>query len=254
MDSPVLATYLPSTVALSFLISLVGSFVALTAAARIRLPSGKLSVGNTLAAGVALGGIGVWSMHFVGMLALKLDVATSYSMVETLISLVAAIVATAIALGYVAKRPGLPRILGAGTVLGLGVVFMHYLGMYGLKFGGYIRWNENLVGLSVLIAVVTATAALWLAFNTARLPLRALAAVVMATAVCTMHYTGMAAADFVCTTANRFVVPQGFGYISSLNLRVLVTVTALAMALLISIDQVFQRLDRPAAPIRKRTA
>lgn len=242
MNPNVLATYRPSYVALSFAISVLGAFVALTAATRIR-QRGRISGFNTLAAGVALGGIGVWSMHFIGMLALSLDVATSYSMVETGVSLVAAIAASSLALGFVARAPEqLPRLLGAGFLLGLGVVVMHYLGMFGLKFGGYIRWDFAVIGLSALIAVLAATAALWLAFNTRTLALRGAASVIMGVAVCAMHYTGMHAAEFVCTTANRVASPQGFGYVSSMDLSALVAAVALGMAALISIDQAFQRV------------
>lgn len=112
-------------VALSYGIAVLGSFVALTAAQRIRGRTG-ISWLNLLAAGTALGGIGVWSMHFTGMLALNLGMGSGYSMVETLVSLVAAVAATSVALAFVARRPesGL-RVLGAGTLLGLGVAFMH---------------------------------------------------------------------------------------------------------------------------------
>ena len=242
MNPVVVSSYQPAFVALSFLIAMIGSFVALTAATRIRHRNGRLSLSNTLAAGLALGGIGVWAMHFIGMLALKLDVASSYSVLETAVSLVAAVGAASLALGFVAKAPDkLPRLLGAGFLLGMGVVFMHYLGMFGMKFGGFIRWDLAVVGLSALILVVAATAALWLALNTPTLARRVLAAAVMAVAVCAMHYTGMAAAEFVCTTANRTAVPQGAGYISSITLPTMVTIAALAMALLISMDQLFQR-------------
>jgi NO-binding membrane sensor protein with MHYT domain len=243
MNSVVTTGYDPFFVALSFLLALVGSFVALTAATRIRQADGQLSMTNTISSGVALGGIGVWSMHFVGMLALKVDVASSYSLAETGTSLVAAIVATSLALGFVAQAPGqTSRLLGAGFLLGMGVVFMHYLGMFGMKFGGFIQWDFAVIGISALIAVVAATAALWLAFNTRGLGRRALAAVVMAVAVCAMHYTGMTAAEFICTTPNRDAVPQGFGYMSRINLPMFVTIAAFTMALLISIDQLFQRV------------
>lgn len=242
MTSSVLTSYQPAYVAISFLISIIGSFVALTAATRIRKADGSLSLTNTVTAGVALGGIGVWAMHFIGMLALDLDLASSYSLLETAISLVAAILATSLALGFVAKAPErLARLLGAGLLLGLGVVFMHYLGMYGLKFGGYIEWDIGLVGLSTLIAVLAATAALWLAFNTPSLAGRVLAALVMGAAVCAMHYTGMAAAEFVCTTPNRGAIPQGFGYMSAFRLPALVTSVTVLMVCLISVDQLFQR-------------
>lgn len=242
MNPLVITSYDLRYVALSFALSLVGSFVALTAATRIKNANGTISLGNTVAAGVALGGIGVWGMHFIGMLAHKMDLASSYSLIETGVSLLAAISATSFALAYVAKAPKkLPRLLTAGFLLGMGVVLMHYLGMFGLKFGGYIQWNYALVGLSVLIALIAATAALWLVFNTPSLASRLAATFIMGVAVCAMHYTGMAAAEFICTTDNRVALPQGFGYLNSFELVSLVPVVTLAMAFLISMDQLFQR-------------
>jgi NO-binding membrane sensor protein with MHYT domain len=252
MNPVVQSSFQLSYVLVSFLIAVLGAFVALSAATRIRTAAGQLSLVNTVSAGIALGGIGVWSMHFIGMLALKMDIATSYGIVETGISLVAAIAATSMALAFVAKAPDqIGRILGAGFLLGLGVVVMHYLGMFGMKFGGFIQWNLAIVGISAVIAVVAATAALWLAFNTATFAMRAAAAVLMGVAVCSMHYTGMHAAEFICTTANRGALPQGFGYVSSMDLSTLVATVALAMAALITVDQAFQGAGNAA---RRRAA
>ena len=253
MNSTVVSTWNSQLVALSFVISVLGSFVALAAANMMRHADGSLSRVNTLAAGLALGGIGVWSMHFIGMAALKLDVTTGYSLIETLVSLVAAVAAATLALMYVAKdSTSLMRV--AGAVLGIGVAVMHYLGMYGVRIGGYIAWNYGVVALSILIAVVAASAALWLAFNTPTLGFRGLAAVVMGVAVCTMHYTGMAAADYICTTADRNAVPQGFGVIRAGQLPLLVACVALGITVLIFVDQGIQRFQdrladsRPAKP------
>lgn len=257
MNPVVVASYQLPYVALSFLIAVTGAFVALTAAAAIRKSNGKISVSNSLAAGIALGGIGVWSMHFIGMVALRLDVGTAYAPLETAVSLVAAVLASALALAYVAKAPEqFSRVLLAGFLLGMGVVVMHYLGMFGMKFGGYIRWDYGIVGLSAVIAVVAATAALWLAFNTRPLGLRFAAALLMGVAVCAMHYTGMNAAEFVCTTANRLATPQGSGYLAARDLSTVVAYAALAMAAVIALDQIFQRTTaqaraRPAAAARR---
>src|SRR6478736_2196694 len=178
--SPVVSSYQWGYVALSYAFAVLGSLVALTAATRIRTADGGIRVGSTIAAGLALGGIGVWSMHFIGMLALQLDVASSYGIAETLVSLVAAVVASALALGFVAKAPeSLGRLLCAGFLLGMGVVAMHYLGMNGMKIGGYIRWDFGLVAVSAVIAVIAATAALWLAFNTGGKGWRVAAAAIM---------------------------------------------------------------------------
>ena len=195
-------------VALSYAIAVLGSFVALTAARRIRGEQGGTRWLNVLAAGSALGGIGVWSMHFTGMLALRLGMGSGYAMAETLVSLVAAVAATSAALAFVAQRPDSNvRVLGAGALLGLGVAFMHYLGMAGMRFPGFIVWSWDVVGLSVLIAVAAASAALWLAFRT-----------------------------------------LGFAVISSMGLAVLTPLVAIALAVLIAFDQMTQKnLRQPHA-------
>lgn len=237
-----------SLVVFSYLIAFAGSLGALTAARRIRGPQG-FSLLNTLAAGTALGGIGVWAMHFTGMAALRMNMAVGYSMVETLISLVAAVAAASIAMAFVAQRPqSVGRLLLAGPLLGLGVVVMHYLGMYGMRFPGEVVWSMPVVGVSIVIAIVAATAALWLAFRTEGWPMRIVAALVMAVAVCAMHYTGMAAADYVCTSpAERYVVPQGWWVIGSTTLPGMTVIVAIGLAVLILVDQRSQAvIDRRA--------
>ena len=241
METPVTTSYHLGYVALSYAISVLGGFVALTSAVRIRQRDGSIHLGNTIAAGLALGGIGVWSMHFIGMLALRLDVGSAYSTVETVVSLVAAIVGSALALGFVAKAPDrVGRLVFAGVLLGLGVVVMHYLGMYGMKINGYIRWDNTIIGASVAIAIVVATVALWLAFNTRGLVLRTAAGLLMGVAVSAMHYTGMQAAEFICTTTERGASPKGFGYLHPSDLPNVVAFGAITVAALIVIYLLFQ--------------
>ncbi|MES2938739.1 MAG: MHYT domain-containing protein [Pseudomonadota bacterium] len=242
MNQLMSTSYEPSLVILSFVIAAVGAFVALTASAGIVGAGRRVNFFNAVASGVALGGIGVWAMHFVGMLALRVNMGVSYSVGETLVSLVAAAGASAAALLWVARDPGsLPRIVGAGTLLGLGVCVMHYLGMYGMRFAGYFEWAWDTVAASVAIAVVAATAALWLAFSVRSLRARFAASLVMAAAVCSMHYTGMQAASFICTSPTR-AYPQGAWLITALELPVLVSTVAFAMAGMIFIDQMVLRL------------
>ena len=238
--TPIASSYQMGYVALSYFVSVLGGFVALWAAQRIRRADGSVSAANSLAAGLALGGIGVWSMHFIGMVALKLEAASAYSFPETAVSLVAAVAGSALALAYVANAPDrLGRILGAGFVLGMGVVVMHYLGMYGLKIAGYIRWDYGVVAASAVIAVVAATAALWLAFNTRGGAARIAAALLMGVAVCSMHYTGMAAAAFICTS-DPAIAPKGLGYFSPEQLPAIVAFVALTTAALIVVYQVYR--------------
>ena len=237
MNSPVATAFDPALVALSFLLAVIGSFIALTAASRART-EGRVGLSSALTVGVALGGIGVWSMHFIGMLALQMDVGSSYSMTETMLSLAVVVVAASLTVGHAARRPdSFLRLLGCGFALGMSVVVMHYLGMFGLKIYGFISWDYALVALSMVIAVVAATAALWLALNTPTATRRVLASLVMGMAVCAMHYTGMAAAEFICTTDSRTAIPQGTGYISAFRLPTLVIVTTALMTLMLSFEQ-----------------
>lgn len=239
--TPVTTSYDIGLVALSFAFAVIGSFVALSAAGKLFTNKGRINLSNLLTIGVALGGVGVWSMHFIGMLALQMDVGSSYSMTETFASMLIAIVATAASVAIAAKRPdSLPRLLVAGLFLGLSVVAMHYLGMFGLKIYGFITWNMALVGASMLIAVVAATAALWLAFNSPTIQRRVGASLVMGVAVCAMHYTGMTAADFVCTTTERSAIPQGAGFIAAFRLPLLVITTTVMLTIMLSLDQLFQ--------------
>lgn len=253
MNPSVNTAFDPWLVALSFAFAVIGSFVALTAAGRVNRQGGRQSLSNVITVGVALGGIGVWSMHFIGMLALDMDVGSSYSMVETFASLLVVIVATSWTVSFAAKSPDdIPRLITSGVLLGMSVVVMHYLGMFGLKINGYIRWDYGVVLLSALIAVVAATAALWLAFNSPTLKRRVAASLAMGVAVCAMHYTGMFAAEFVCTTENRNAIPQGTGYISSFRLPMLVIAITAMMTAMLSVDQLFQYLrNRPARALAR---
>lgn len=231
MNILVTPTYQIPLVVLSYALAVIGSLIALAAARRIVAPDGRVSGYNAMVSGLALGGVGVWSMHFIGMLATKLNMGVSYSAFESVLSLVAAIASTGFALSYVARAPKhLGRLLGAGTLLGIGVAVMHYLGMYGMRFGGFIEWSWSVVGLSVAIAVIAATTALWLAFNTHSWLARIFAALVMGAAVCAMHYTGMAAANFICTTATPRAIPDGFGVFSALELPLWVTMLTVLCA------------------------
>jgi NO-binding membrane sensor protein with MHYT domain len=241
MDTSVATSWQLGYVAVSYCMAFIGALATLSAASRMRRRDGGISVGNTIAGGLALGGIGVWSMHFVGMLALQMDVAVSYAMPLTLASLLAAIVGSALALAFVARDPDrLSCVAGAGFLLGVGVMVVHYVGMYGMRIGGYIRWDWRIVGVSAVIAVAAATAALWLAFHARGFVLRVATGLAMAAAVCAFHYTGMAAADYVCTTPDRMAQPEGFAYVSAAALPNTVVLCAMLMALLITLYLLYQ--------------
>lgn len=244
MNEVITTSYDPSLVIFSFAIAFLGSYIALNATHKLQTVSKQGYNYQLMIAGIALGGIGVWAMHFVGMLALNIPMALSYSMPETLVSLVAAIAATAFGLSMVARNPkSLKHLAGAGSMLGVGVCVMHYLGMHSMRFGGFFQWDMVLVGASAVIALVAATAALWLAFNTPSHAKRLLAALVMAVAVCAMHYTGMQAAEVICTTDERMALPVGFGLLSVLQLPMLVITLVVGMMLAIAINLMLAPLD-----------
>ncbi|MGK4920986.1 MHYT domain-containing protein [Bordetella hinzii] len=191
-------------VTLSFVIAFLGAYVALSAAARIRLSVqfGDSWRGFVVVGAVAMGGIGIWGMHFIGMQAQYLPFDVTYSLGLTILSALVAIGFSAAAFLYVGGKPfSLMRCLVAGVTVGLAVAAMHYIGMSAIHMPAVFRWNRSLVALSVLIAILAATVAIWLAFNVQREWQRVAAAGVMAVAICGMHYTGAAAGVVVCRAA-----------------------------------------------------
>ena len=206
-------------VVFSYVVSVLGSLVALEAARFISTADKKTDWWMVSAAAFALGGIGIWMMHFVGMVAYRLPVPIAYDVGLTLFSLIAAIVISGIAL-YVTGGRGRFHVGGwiFGAVLaGIGVCVMHYMGMFAQVMRAELVWNYGTVAISVVIAIAAAAAALWLAFNLHSFIMRVGAAFVMGIAVCTMHYTGMAAAEVICTAA----APTGKWTIEGLEMWVL---------------------------------
>jgi len=244
MNQEILAARFDMTwVAVSFMVSVFGAHTALWAAPGVAgMRKGEVNWVNALLSGLALGGVGIWSMHFLGMLAYDVPLAVGYRPLELVVSLVAAVIVSSLALGYMAAQAfSWRRLLLAGPLAGIGVAVMHYLGMYGMRFGGYFDWAWDIVGLSVVIAMVAASAALWLAFHTRQRSHRLAASVVMGAAVCTMHYTGMAAATVVCTTANRRAFMPDVLRAGDLGLAI--TVVAIGVAIIVTGDVFIQRAN-----------
>jgi NO-binding membrane sensor protein with MHYT domain len=141
---------------------------------------------------VAVGGGAIWSMHFIGMNAADLGIPVAYDPVLTITSLILSILAPALGLFIVGRSDGGPINLPLGGLLtGLGVALMHYTGMAAMIMPATISYDMTLFLASIVIAVVAATVALWLAFNLRGNLQRFGSAFVMGIAVCGMHYTGM---------------------------------------------------------------
>jgi len=199
MNHSMHGTHDPLLVGLSLIIAVMASYTALTIAGRLRTADRRGRPFWLAAAAVALGG-GIWSMHFVAMLAFSLGMPIDYQVGATVASLVAAIVVAGTALYVVGRwNASWKSILIAGLFAGLGVATMHYMGMAAMQMDAAISYDPILFGASIVIAVVAATAALWLAFNLEAAWHKVAAAFVMGAAIGGMHYTGMAATIFTPT-------------------------------------------------------
>jgi PAS domain S-box-containing protein len=193
----VIGTYDPYLVALSFAVACLASYAALDLGGRIMVSRRWVRLAWLATAAIAMGG-GIWSMHFIGMLACVMPMPVSYDFGLTLLSLAVAIGVTAFGFFMIGtRRATLLQLALSGIFMGTGIVAMHYTGMAAMRMPGDISYDGVLVGLSVLIAIGASIAALWLAFRTTVTWQRLLAAVVMGSAIAGMHYTGMTAATFV---------------------------------------------------------
>ena len=193
------AHYQPWLVALSLIVAIAVSYTALTLAGRVASTHQSTSRLWLLLGSVAMG-MGIWSIHFIGMLAYSVPVTLRYDVATTLLSLGAAILTSGLAL-TVASRPALtqPRLIASAVFMGAGIFAMHYIGMDAITVHPAIHYRLDLLAASALIAISASYIALWLVFQLRRgnswsMQLaRLLAAIVMGTAITGMHYTGMAA-------------------------------------------------------------
>jgi diguanylate cyclase (GGDEF)-like protein len=211
-------TYSLELVGLSFVVAVAASYVAFALAAHIASTKGW-SAAYWLAGGAIAMGTGIWSMHFVGMLAFKLPIAMSYDLQTTVASLIIAIVVSGFALYIVSERVLGAWTLGIGAIaMGLGIALMHYTGMAAMDIAPPLTYDTLLVAASIAISVAASGLALALAFMLRSEVMahgmwkRLLGALAMGTGICAMHYVGMQAANFapgtVCTAPGTQVDQQ----------------------------------------------
>ncbi len=234
-----IGSYSPSLLAISLCVAILASYTALDLSGRISTAKGR-AVYLWIAGGAIAMGIGVWSMHFIGMLALRLPFALGFDVGITALSLLIAVLSSGFAL-WLVSQPRLPawQLAFGALVMGAGIASMHYTGMAAMRMTPGIDYDPTLFGASLLIAVVASGAALWIAFNLRRSTpyvrlVRGGAAVVMGFAIVGMHYTGMAAAQFAdesfCGAALSGLSGKGLD-----NLVLVTTLAVLAIALLTSL-------------------
>ena len=234
-------------VVLSFVVAILAAYTALNMAARVAGSEGVAARVWLAGGGIAMG-IGVWAMHFIGMLAMDLSMSMSYNASLTVLSMVIAVGSSLFALWLVScDRLRLRRLLPGALVMGSGIVAMHYTGMAALEVMPGIIWDKVWVAISVAIALAASLAALWLTFrlrhDAAQVVLmRTGAAITMGIAIAGMHYAGMKAAQFPMST---MVHHEG---INGSWLAVLVSVVALSI---LGITLLVSMLD---ARLQARTA
>ena len=226
-------------VVISLMVAILASYTALDMAGRVAISKGR-AAWWWLAGGAFAMGFGIWSMHFVGMLAFSLPISLGYDVPITLLSLVIAIAVSAFALWQVSAAVlTRRRLVLAAILMGVGIAAMHYTGMAAMRMQPGIQYDPALFALSVAIAIAASGAALWIFFqlrrNRAHLILyRIAAAIVMGFAIVGMHYTGMAAANFPANSICRAASGDMNTHWLAL-LIVVMTLAILAIALITSV-------------------
>jgi PAS domain S-box-containing protein len=196
-----IGSYNYALVALSVLIAIFASYAALDLAGRVTAAGGWTRV-VWLLGGAGAMGTGIWSMHYIGMLAFILPIPVAYHWPTVLLSLFAAILASVIALYVVSRQKmGASRAVAGSVLMGAGISGMHYIGMAAMRLPAVCQFSSFLVVLSVVFAILISLAALWITFHfrdqkTGVGREKLAGAVVMGAAIPVMHYTGMAAASF----------------------------------------------------------
>jgi len=246
-------TYNHALVVLSVVIAIVSAFVALAAVPRIH--DGTAGSQRTtlwaLVFGLSLGA-GIWAMHFIAMLALNLPVPVRYNGWVTLISLLVGIAFSTLGILPVRRGGELGgiRLLGMGTLMGLGIAGMHYSGMAAMQMAASMSYDYLWVAVSVIIAVTASSAALWIANHLRRsevlgeIRVKLAAATVMGLAVSAMHYSGMAAVHF-------FALPVQSGSFSGLDTHLMTMALTIIVGLVQGGVLVMAALDQSAMADRR---
>src|SRR2546427_508953 len=232
-------SYYYRLVTLSVVIAMLASYAALDLAGRTTAARGRVRLAWLVGGATAMG-VGIWSMHYIGMLAFTLPVLVLYDWPTVLLSLVAAIFAAAVALFVVSRqRMGWLQALTGSAIMGSGIATMHYPGMAVRRLSAMCSYDPLLLTLSVVLAIVFSLVALWLTFRfredrKATGWGKTASAIVMGAAIPVMHYTGMAAARFTPST----LIPDTSHAVSTSSLGIAgvsaVTVLVLGVAVLTS--------------------
>jgi PAS domain S-box-containing protein len=204
--------YDPGLIALSIAISIFASFMALHTVGQAARATNRFVRMIALATGSLALGVGIWAMHFIGMLAFSVCTSVSYDPIVTMASMLPGLAASFVALSLIAKpNIGRVQLMGGGVLVGAGIGAMHYAGMAAMRMSLAQRYDPAGFALSIAVAVVLAVVALWIRFGLNQIgarwstQMRLLAsATIMGSAISGMHYTGMTAARFVGRVGSSF--------------------------------------------------
>lgn len=228
--------YGPITPILSYGLSVLGSSLGLTCAVRMRQAgSARERTWWLMLAAWAIGGTAIWTMHFMAMLGFGVEgTEIRYDIPVTVASALIAIVVVGLGLFIVGRgRPSPLKIVSGGLLTGLGVAAMHYTGMAAMRMHGSVHYDQLRVALSIVIAVVAATVALWLAVVVRGAMAIIGSALVMGVAVNGMHFTGMSAMSVTLNpTAGAIAGATAFSLLVPIILAVIVVVIGLIYAVL----------------------
>ena len=226
-------------VVMSVVVAIMAAYAALDLAGRISYAEGRIAA-IWLAGGAFALGAGIWSMHFIGMLAVEMPIQLGYDPLLTILSLLIAIATSGLALLLVSRKVLRNHVLVAGAlIVGAGISCMHYTGMAAMKMAPPVRYDPLLFGASLIVAVAASLVGLWLGFNLRSestgniVPRKLLAAGIIGIGISGMHYTGMAAALFdprsICTASVRLNADSGFlGHSIGATILIILSLTLLS--------------------------
>lgn len=254
-------SYNPWLVCLSILIAIGSSYIGLQIAAMAsRAPKGLHAQVALLTGSLALGG-GIWSMHFIGMLAFRIGNHVHYDPLITLGSMAPSVFASWVALQMLSSESlSRTRLLLGGLLVGAGIGTMHYSGMAAMHMDVTLRYDPWWFGLSILVAVLLAILALWIRFGLreqtwlSRQQKNLLASTVMGLAIAGMHYTGMNAARFIGTASATPDTTENHIVLATIITTITVTVSVFALAgnLLLRYRQLYNQLQGSESRLRER--
>ncbi len=240
--APMTGSYDHTEVARSVLIAIAASYAALDFTGRVTAASGRVRLAWLSGGAIAMG-IGIWAMHFTGMLAFQLPVPIEYHLPTTLAALLVAIFASAVAM-YVASREkmGWREALNGSVIMGSGIAGLHYIAMAAMRLPAITRYSPLLVTASLLLAVLFSLIALLMAFDLREetrwtVPRRLGSGIVMGLAVSAMHYTGMAAASFIPAPPPDFSHAVSISAVGNNAIAIVTSIVLVAALVTSSVDR-----------------